>query len=213
MSNGLEFLSKSVIGTMMRKAYDMAKSGQITPLERPMDESGERPMDEEEYTSVFRHECDYLKQDKSFLSKEHLEQELARLFKLRHKLKELHHEGTILSLGIFPTTDIGSDLTSQDIKEGKYLQRLEVSAETGATSSKISMIFGPYFQVLPKDRQDSCSMPVHYSQGQDPIYIPDDDYGRIYNFCIDAFNSWRDFFGMEPIGEEEVPRYPLSEAA
>jgi len=110
------------IGGLIRLAYTKAKQRDLTPLPPLQDEIGQA-LSPEVYEQLFLNEASYLV-NKDFLGRELLQEQLRHLRAADYRLKLELPANYTLTLGVFPSTDVGRTLTEEEIKRGQYWHSL-----------------------------------------------------------------------------------------
>ena len=160
------------------------------------------PLTDEEYKSA----CDYLGKD--ILSKQLLLKNLKSIKANYSKLKSIFSEDYDYALSLIPVTDMGNDLDSTAIANNQYLHLLYLDKESGLTHN-FSWNPGYYFDLLPKKLQDLCRFSVEYKD-KGPL-ITADDYAKLYNSYLKAYNNLRKYFGLPPF--DDIEYLDLEDAA
>lgn len=169
-----------IVGGIFKAAVVRSKNG--LPPENIL------PIHEDDY----RQACKYL--GDSILSKDLLLGLLKKLVDDFGQFKQLYAEDFDYCLAVIPTSDMGNPLSQQEISQNTYLYLLMRHKIEGYTSN-FSLNVGPYFELLPKKIQENCTIKIHYSD--DGQFVSPQDFVKIYNGYIDAFNANREFLGLE----------------
>jgi|GEM_PF-2484967 hypothetical protein len=185
------------IGGLIRLAYTKAKQRDLTPLPPLQDEIGQA-LSPEVYEQLFLNEASYLV-NKDFLGRELLQEQLRHLRAADYRLKLELPANYTLTLGVFPSTDVGRTLTEEEIKRGQYWHSL-IGRSGLPTASTFCLLPGPFEQVLPERLRQLCSLSLSYGNGEQHFLLGE-DYNRLRDFYIASFSHWRQFFGLPPLND------------
>jgi len=199
MENNSEMPKSNLVGEMIKKAYIMAKNNQSSTLYK-MPAINRSGISDQEYQQNYQESCDYLGPD--FLSEKLLKEKLAELKANQLQIRKFLPDQFTIAIEVLPATELGRDLSEAEIKAGTYLSTVLIDPK-GNVYTHFSATPIDLYSLIPTEIKDLVSFKLQYSQPAALTATPE-EFQKIYQFYIQAFNAWRKYFGLEPLDPQKL---------